>query len=94
MFRLDHSPQDAHRLSLVLAWAVLVLLTLTSFWFRDHGVGAKVAVVIILSLSFIKVFMVGFSFMELRMAPRVLQTAFAVWCVLSCVLLLVLALGL
>lgn len=94
MFGLHHSHQKAHQASQVLAWAVLVLLTLTSFWFRDHGAGAKTAVAIILSLSFIKVFIVGFSFMELRMAPRALQLVFSGWCVLSCVLLLVLALGL
>lgn len=87
-----HSRQDTHRTSQLIAWAGLVILTLTSFWFRDHGVDAKAAAAIILSLSFIKVFIVGWSFMELRIAPRALQLAFSGWCALSCVLLLVLAL--
>lgn len=80
-----------HTGSLVSAWAILVALTLASFWFRDHGLTPEAAIVAILVLTFVKVFMVGHSFMELRWAPRVLRGLFAAWCAGTCVTLVILA---
>lgn len=80
---------DSHTQSLILVWAVLVVLTMLSWWFRDHslGGGPEVAVGIIVVISFIKVFMVAHSFMELKFAPHWLRNCFISWCVGSCVVL-------
>lgn len=84
-------PIENHTPGLVAAWAVLVALTLLSFWFRDHGVGPAAAVLVILALTFVKVYMVGHSFMEVRRAPRILRLVFATWCAGTCLTLMVLA---
>lgn len=83
--------QDSHTGSLILAWAILVGLTLMSWWFSDHGLGPAAAITAILVLTFIKVFMVGHSFMELSRAPTLLRSAFAAWCAGLCAVLIVLA---
>lgn len=81
-----------HTRGLVLVWAGLMALTLLSWWFRDHGLSQKVAVATIIALSFVKVFMVGHSFMELKFAPRWLNLSFKLWCLVSSVVLVVMAL--
>ena len=80
-----------HTGHLIIAWAVLVALTLASYWFRDHGFSPEAALVAILVLTFIKVYMVGHSFMELRWAPRLLRGLFAGWCAGTCGTLVLLA---
>lgn len=82
---------DADARNLVLVWAGLVALTLASWWFRDHGLGAATAITVILAITFIKVFMVGHSFMEIGRAPWVLRSVFAAWCVGVCATLVMLA---
>lgn len=77
--------------SLVSVWAGLVGLTLVSFWFRDHGLSPAAAITAILVLTFVKVYMVGHSFMEVRRAPRVLRGIFTAWCAGTCALLVTLA---
>lgn len=69
---------------LLSAWATLVVLTLASFWFRDHGFRPSAAVVAILILTFVKVFLVGYSFMEIHRAPNVLRILFSAWCTATC----------
>jgi prolipoprotein diacylglyceryltransferase len=69
---------------LIWAWAALVALTIASWWFRDHGLGPQSASVVILIITFIKVYVVGRSFMELRRAPVALQRVFIAWCAGTC----------
>ena len=74
----------------VLAWALLMLATAVSWWLgSDHGLvgdAAGLAVAIIAVVAFVKVYLVGMYFMELRHAPRVLRLAFNAWVVLTCLL--------
>lgn len=73
-------PRFDHARSLLAAWTVLVVLTLLSFWFRDHGLPPSAAAVAILTITFVKVYMVGHSFMEIHRAPRLLRLIFGTWC--------------
>lgn len=84
-------PHEDHTTTLVLTWAVLVGLTLASWWLSDNGLGPAIAITLILVLTFVKVFMVGHTFMELRTAPPWLKKTFVRWCVAMCVLLIALA---
>lgn len=83
--------EENHTASLTGAWALLVVLTLASYWFRDHGLGPAAAIVAILLLTFVKVFMVGHSFMELHRAPAWLRGVFTTWCAGTCLALIVMA---
>ena len=59
--------------TLVAVWAALVLATVVSIGVHEGlGVGA-VATVIVLVLAFVKVWLVGRWFMELRDAPTLLR---------------------
>ena len=83
---------DANNRHVVLAWAILMALTGLSWWLgTDHGVGPVLATAVILIIAFTKVFLVGRSFMELRHASPVLQSLFALWCVIACTALIALA---
>ncbi|NIB44306.1 cytochrome C oxidase subunit IV family protein [Pseudomaricurvus alkylphenolicus] len=85
------SKGEDHTKSLIQVWTALVVLTLLSWWFRDHGLGPDAAVAAILFISFVKVYLVGHSFMELKFAPSWLRHSFTAWCSLSCLLLITLA---
>lgn len=64
-------------------WAMLVAAT-ALVWFvgADHGVGdGDVAVFAVLALTFVKVWLVGLHFMELRAAPPLLRRLFEGYCV-------------
>lgn len=65
-------------------WFVLIAATLLSFFLgTGHGIEShQVASVAILMVAFIKVFLVGMYFMELREAPDVLRGLFAGYCLL------------
>ena len=78
---------DDHTKSLVMVWAALVVLTLLSWWFRDHGLQPLAAIAVIIVISFVKVYMVGHSFMELKFAPHWLRNCFIAWCIASCIIL-------
>jgi heme/copper-type cytochrome/quinol oxidase subunit 4 len=73
------------------AWAVLMALTLASWWLgADHGpagLGLDVTMVSILVLTFAKIAVVGHSFMELRESARWLTRTFFGWCVGMCLVL-------
>lgn len=83
---------SAHTRNLVFVWAFLVLLTLVSWWFRENSLSAELAVAVIIAISFVKVFLVGFSFMELQFAPQWLRFSFDGWCVTSTIILIGMAL--
>jgi len=81
----------------VAAWSVLMGLTAASWWFgADHqvaGLGIDFSMVAILVLTFAKIYVVGHSFMELHEAAQWLHRTFASWCVILCLTLSVLYLG-
>lgn len=73
----DSTPTtDTTTQTLVAVWAVLILATAVSV--AVHlGLGAgTVAIVAVLVLAFVKVWLVGRHFMELRRAPAVLRRLF------------------
>lgn len=66
------------RTTLVAVWAALVAATAAS-WFigADHGLGAgDVAALGVIAVAFVKVWLVGRHFMELRTAPPLLRGLF------------------
>lgn len=78
--------------SLVVWWAVLITLTAVSWWLgSSHGPSVSVAAAAILLIAFLKIYCVGWSFMELRSAARSLVAIFTIWCLATCVILIVLA---
>jgi heme/copper-type cytochrome/quinol oxidase subunit 4 len=65
------------RNEIVGVWAVMVALTGGSWWLgADHGVAATVATTAILVVAFVKVMLIGRTFMELKHAAPVLRAAF------------------
>ena len=66
------------------AWALLVVLTAMSWWASDHGLSIDVAVAAILVLTFLKVYVVGLAFMEVRSGPVALRVIFFSWCAGTC----------
>lgn len=74
------------------AWAVLMTLTAVQLWMgsdqADFGAGFKAAASAILVVSFVKVYIVGHSFMELRRAAPFLRLIYATWCVAMCAILI------
>ena len=60
---------------LVAVWAALVAATLTSWWVGHEHTG-DAAVLLVLAITFVKVWAVGRRFMELQDAPPVLRGLF------------------
>jgi Prokaryotic Cytochrome C oxidase subunit IV len=69
----------------LIAWGVLVTATLVSWWWAgDHAFGtngALIGAMLILSIAFAKIRIIGQEFMELRTAPRALKIIFDLWVV-------------
>lgn len=68
---------------LLIVWGLLVGATAAS-WFigADHGLGAgDVAALGVIAVAFVKLWLVGMHFMELRDAPRGLRRAFDAYAV-------------
>jgi hypothetical protein len=76
------------RISMV--WLVLIVATLTSLLLgTDHLVHeTKLASVLVLLVAFIKVRFVGLYFMELRDAPMPLRLILEGYCLLVCIVLI------
>ncbi|WP_226351778.1 cytochrome C oxidase subunit IV family protein [Pseudonocardia sp. ICBG601] len=73
---------------MLVAWAGLMAATILSWrWADTHDMSSLVNSGIIL-LAFIKVYLVGHYFMELRAAPPLLRVTFAGWCVVICAALI------
>lgn len=66
------------RNEIVLVWAALVALTAVSWWLgADHGVtSVVVATTVVLVVAFVKVALIGRTFMELKHAAPVLKLLF------------------
>ena len=65
------------------AWVTLVIATCISWWLGvGHGPQTFAAVAVI-AVAFLKVYLVGAHFMDLRAAPALLRTAFNAWILLT-----------
>lgn len=85
-------PTTRRRPALV-AWAALVALTALSWSLADSGhggFGIKTSTVLIVVLTFAKVLVVGYVFMELHRAVRRLRTVFTCWCAAVCAMIVAL----
>jgi heme/copper-type cytochrome/quinol oxidase subunit 4 len=72
----------------LIVWAVLVVATLISWSVGiDHGMDYRFSTVIVLLVTFGKVYLVGMNFMELRGANLLLQAMFNGICVVMCTVL-------
>lgn len=78
-----------------VAWSVLVSATLLSWWLGvEHALlGAQSAGVAVLLVAFIKVRLIGMTFMELRTAPTPLRAAYDGWCTVVAALVIALYLA-
>ncbi len=75
-----------------LAWLVLVVATMISWWLgTHHGVGDETAAgTVLLLIAFAKVHLVGRYFMELRHAAPLLRRAFDAYVITVCAVLVAL----
>ncbi|WP_226358632.1 cytochrome C oxidase subunit IV family protein [Pseudonocardia sp. ICBG601] len=72
----------------LVVWVGLMAVTILSWYWADtHDLSSLVNSGIIL-LAFIKVYLVGHYFMELRNAPPLLRVTFTAWCVVICAALI------
>lgn len=73
-----------------VVWLVLLAATFLS-WESAHSAGGyRLASTVVLLIAFLKARLIGWEFMELRTAPRVLRFIFEAWVVLACATLLAL----
>jgi heme/copper-type cytochrome/quinol oxidase subunit 4 len=98
MTTLNRIPGSNKHTNYVLgAWLVLMTLTAASWWLgANHEIGnlgRDFSIIGILVLTFMKAFVVGHSFMELREAAPWLVRTFAAWCVVVCCVLSVMYLA-
>ena len=72
----------------VFVWGMLVAATAASWWLGlHHGKSyttVTAAATLILLITFIKVYLVGMYFMEIRHARNVLVRLFVAWTVVTC----------
>jgi len=68
----------------VATWTLLTAATSVSWYLGDGHGAVDVASVAVLAVAFVKVYLVGREFMELRTAPTALHTLFAGWCTVVC----------
>jgi heme/copper-type cytochrome/quinol oxidase subunit 4 len=77
-----------------IVWALLVVATLVSWSVGiDHGINYRLATVIVLLVTFAKVYLVGMNFMELREATLPLRLIFSCLCAVMCTVLVVMYLA-
>jgi hypothetical protein len=70
-------------ISNLIAWLVLMAATGIAWWFgrgaQSMNGNVDVEIIGIMLAAAIKVWIVGFQFMEIKAAPKVLQYGFSVW---------------
>ncbi len=80
-----------------IAWFILVVATGIGWWLghasQSGGQGERLATAGVIIVAFIKVWIVGFQFMELRHAPRWLRLGYDAWTVVICATLVIICLG-
>ena len=71
------------------AWVLLVAVTLLAWWLAE--VEQKLAVATTMAIIFtacVKIWIIGYQFMELKIAPAFLRYGFLLWLVaISCILI-------
>lgn len=81
-----------HHNAIHAAWFALIIATLIGWWLGNtgHSVegGMQFATVGVIIAAFIKVWVIGFQFMELHSAPRWLRHGFDLWVIVICVVLI------
>lgn len=79
-----------------IAWLILVAATGIGWWLghasQSGAHGVKLATAGVIIVAFIKVWVVGFQFMELRHAPRWLRHGYDAWTVIVCAMLVIICL--
>jgi len=79
-----------------IAWLILVGATAIGWWLGVTSQNAQNGILFttvgILISAFLKVWIVGFQFMELKHAPRWLRHSFDAWVVVMCAALVILCL--
>ena len=75
-----------------VAWLILMVATGVGWWLGQTPKGMALATTGVIIVAFIKVWIVGFQFMELRHAPRWLRHGFDAWIIAVSVALLVVCL--
>lgn len=64
-------------------WLALMVITLASFWLgtghAPGGASAKSAAALVVSAAFVKAFLVGWHFMEIRASAVALRAAYTAW---------------
>lgn len=77
---------------LTLAWAILVAATGIGWWFGHASQigddGARIFTAGVIVTAFFKAWLVGFQFMELKLAPRWLRCIYDLWIVGVCAALI------
>jgi heme/copper-type cytochrome/quinol oxidase subunit 4 len=77
-----------------IIWGLLVVATVVSWSVgTDHGINYRLATVVVLLVTFAKVYLVGANFMELREAPLPLRLIFSCVCAVMCTVLVVMYLA-
>jgi hypothetical protein len=88
MTTISASNSAAHTRYIVGAWVLLMTFTACTWSLGARhdllGLGRQASIITILILTFAKVYVVGTSFMELRLAARWLALTFTIWCVALC----------
>jgi len=89
---MSHSHARSAIRTASITWLLLIGATLVA-WSLGHGAfsghrAATLAKCGVIVTAFAKVWLVGFQFMELRNAPRLLRHAFDAWSAGACVLLI------
>lgn len=78
-----------------LAWAALMIATGLSWWFGQTAQGtadySQAAMAGVIITAFIKVWIIGYQFMELKSAPWWLRLVFNAWTILACLILLMIS---
>ncbi|MEU7318399.1 cytochrome C oxidase subunit IV family protein [Streptomyces sp. NPDC007083] len=81
------------RRPVLLAWAALMALTALSWSLAGSthgGFDVEASTVLIVVLTFVKVLVVGYVFMELHRSVRRLRTVFTCWCATVCAMIVAL----
>jgi caa(3)-type oxidase subunit IV len=73
-----------------IVWSALMGATLVSWFLGGHSVSSGQVLIgsVVLVIAFVKVYLVGVYFMELRDAPTVLRAIFGCYCVVVCAVLI------
>jgi Prokaryotic Cytochrome C oxidase subunit IV len=70
-------------------WMILVLASFLTWWLGTNGAGHQVAdrvmIAAVIVVAFMKAYLIGMEFMEVRAAPTVLRGLFTGWVVLFAV---------